>query len=106
DASRADEQLLGSACRFSVPECNRRRALCEWRALAGARKVCFSLAMSASAFAATCDEYRHRKANQFGCHRRNASIVAFSPPEFDRNILMLGVAGFVEATAKCGNYSF
>src|SRR5262249_50376454 len=45
--AEADEQLLGSACRFSVPECNRRRALCEWRALAGARKVCFLLAMSA-----------------------------------------------------------
>jgi hypothetical protein len=32
--------------------------------------------------------------------RWNASIVAFSPLEFDRNILMLGVAGFFEATAK------
>jgi hypothetical protein len=47
------------------------------------------------------EDHRHLTANQIGCQFREAVIFASSPEKFDCNVLIIDIAGLVEAVTEC-----
>ena len=75
------------------------RIVADWRRRSGIVAVA-ALAASAAGVAADRDDHGHLAADQIGRQRRQSIVLTLRPAVFDRHVLALDIAGFVQALAE------